>query len=118
MPISYRPKAPLNVAMKILTPVYEYKRAVSQKTWSAPEDSPQFFGSLRTFGGSETIRNDMYTLVDTALIDTWYRPDIKADCRIYVCETGQEFDVISDPEDIDMRHQYLQFKVRKVGGHA
>jgi len=104
--------------MKVLTPIYDYKRGVATKEFSKPEDSPQFFGSLRTFGGTETIRNDLYTLVDTAVIDTWYRPDIKADCRIYVCETGEEFDIISDPEDIDMRHQYLKFKVRKVGGHA
>jgi head-tail adaptor len=54
----------------------------------------------------------------TATIDTWYRPDIKADCRILLCDTEQMYDIISEPEDIDMRHQFLQFKVRKVGGKA
>ena len=38
--------------------------------------------------------------------------------RIYICETGQAYDVLGDPEDIEMRHQYLQIKVRKVGGKA
>ena len=114
----YRPKAPFNVPMKIISSTYEYISGVAKKGWSDPDDSPLFYGSFRTFGGTETIRNDLYTLVDTAVIETWYRPDINADCRIYVIETGEEFDIISDPEDIDMRHQFLNFKVRKVGGHA
>lgn len=118
MALNYRPKTPFVVAMKLLTPTYDYVAGVAKKGWSDPDDSPKFYGALRTFGGTETIRNDLYTLVDTAVIDTWYRPDIKADCRIYICETEQEYDIISDPEDIDMRHQFLQFKVRKVGGHA
>ena len=89
-----------------------------KKSYSAPEDSALFFGSFRTFGGAENVENGVYTLIDTGTIDTWYRPDIKADCRIYICETEQVYEIISDPEDIDMRHQYLQFKVRKVGGKA
>lgn len=118
MAINYRPKTPFVVAMKLLAPTYETVAGVAKKTFPDPKNCPGFKGALRTFGGTETIRNDVYTLVDTAVIDTWYRPDIKADCRIYICETGQEYDIISDPEDIDMRHQFLQFKVRKVGGHA
>ena len=89
-----------------------------QKTNTAPEDSQLFFGSFRTFGGTENVEDGIYTNIDTATIDTWYRPDIKADCQIYVCDNEQIYDIISDPEDIDMRHQYMQFKVRKVGGKA
>lgn len=104
--------------MKILVPTSERVQGVLKKSYSAPEDSALFFGSFRTFGGAENVENGVYTLIDTGTIDTWYRPDIKADCRIYICETEQVYEIISDPEDIDMRHQYLQFKVRKVGGKA
>ena len=62
------------------------------------------------------MKNDVITAIDTAVIDTWYRPDIKANCAVYICETGDIFEIIGRPEDIDFRHQYLKFKVQKVGG--
>lgn len=115
---NYKPSAPFNVAMKLLVPETTNSYGAGQKTFSAPETSEQFFGSFRTFGGTENLSDGMYTVFNTAVIDTWYRPNIKADCKIYLCETGQIYDIISEPEDIDFRHQYMQFKVKKVGGKA
>lgn len=74
------------------------------------------FGSFKTYGGTENMSNDMYTVFDTAVIDTWWNPEIKSDCQIYICETEEVWDVISNPENIDMRHQFMQFKVQKIGG--
>lgn len=114
----FKPKVPFSVTMKLLIPTSINDHGVTKKTFPKPEGAPVFFGSFRTFGGSEQTQNDVYTLVNTATVDTWFRPDIKADCRIYICDTAQVYEVISDPEDIELRHQYLQFKVRKVGGKA
>lgn len=113
---TFKPKVPFSVAMKILVPTQQIIQGVTKKVFSDPETSELFYGSFRTFGGVENIQDNVYTLINTATIDTWYRPDIKADCRIYICETGQIYEVNGDPEDIEMRHQYLQIKVRKVGG--
>lgn len=115
---NYRPSAPFNVAMKLLVPVTTTAYGAGKKTFSAPEDSELFYGSFRTFGGTENLKDNVYTIINTAVIDTWYRPDIKADCQVYICDTGQIYDIISDPEDINFRHQYLKFKVQKVGGKA
>lgn len=115
---SFKPKAPFNVAMKIIVPTSERVQGVLKKGFSKPDDSELFFGSFRTFGGTENTQDGVYTLINTATVDTWYRPDIKADCRIYICETGQTYEIMGDPEDIDMRHQYLQLRLRKVGGKA
>lgn len=114
----FKPSAPFNVPMKLLVPTSERIDGAVKKVFSDPEDSELFFGSFRTFGGIENVQDGVYTLINTGTIDTWYRPDIKADCRIYLCETGEEYYVTGDPEDIEMRHQYLQIKVRKVGGKA
>lgn len=114
----YRPSAPFNVAMKLLVPVTTSSYGAGKKVFSAPEDSELFYGSFRTFGGTENFKDNVYTIIDTAVIDTWYRPDIKANCQIYICDTEQIYDIISDPEDINFRHQYLKFKVQKVGGKA
>lgn len=116
--MAYKPSVPFNVAMKLLVPVTSQSYGAGKKTFSAPEDSELFFGSFRTFGGTESIKDDVYTVINTGVINTWYRPDIKADCQIYICDTGQVYDIVSDPEDIDFRHQYLQFKVQKIGGRS
>lgn len=115
---SYKPSAPFTVPMKLLVPVTTVAYGAVKKTFSKPEDSELFFGSFRTFGGTENIQDGVYTIVNTAVIDTWFRPDIKANCEIYLCETGDIYDIVSDPEDIGFRHQYLQFKVQKAGGKA
>lgn len=115
---NYKPSAPFTVPMKILVPTETLVTGTTKKVFSDPESSELIYGSFRTFGGTENIENGVYTLINTAVIDTWYRPDIKANCRIYICETEQQYEIISDPEDIDMRHQYLQFKVRKIGGKS
>lgn len=115
---AFKPSAPFNVAMKLLVPITTQSYGAGKKSYSAPEDSELFYGSFRTFGGTENLRDDVYTIINTGVVDTWYRPDIKADCQIFICENEQIYDIVSDPEDIDFRHQYMQFKVRKVGGKA
>lgn len=118
---NFKPSAPFSVPMKLLIPVEQSVTGTTKKVFPFPSEVPDdllIFGSFRTFGGTENIENGVYTLINTAVINTWYRPDIKANCRIYICETGQQYEIISDPEDIDMRHQYLQFKVRKIGGKS
>lgn len=115
---SYKSSAPFSVAMRILTPTDKMVKGTLKKTYSDPEDSPLFYGSFRTFGGTETNSNGIYTIADTAYIETWYRPDIKSDCRIYVEATQDIYDVIGNPENINMRNQYLKFKIEKTGGDA
>lgn len=62
--------------------------------------------------------NGLYSVEDTAIIETWYRPDIKADCRIVLLESGDVYEVLGKPEDIELRHQFLKFKVHAVEGDA
>lgn len=109
--------APFEAAMKLLIPTEKKDKGVVQKTFPDPKDiTDVFFGSFRTYGGSENTSNDVITVFDTGEVQTWYNPSITSDCRIYLCDTGEVFDVISRPENINMRHQYMTFKVQKVGG--
>lgn len=80
-----------------------------------------FFGSFKTYGGTENkekIINGIYVIEDTANIETWYRPDITSNCRIARANDGAVFEIINEPEDINQRHQFLKFKVRRVKGGA
>lgn len=115
----FKPNAPFDVAMKLLIPTSTVVKGVTKKVFPIPDEVEEvMFGSFRTFGGTENFSNNVYTIFNTATIETWFNPDIKADCRIYICETGEVYEIISEPENIDMRHQFIQFKVEKVGGKA
>lgn len=116
---SFKPNVPFDVAMKILVPEVKMVKGVKKKIFPDPKKLDSkflFFGSFRTFGGTENFSNDVYTVYDTAIIDTWFRPDITTECQIYICTTGQVYEVLTPPENINMRNQFMQFKVQKVGG--
>lgn len=113
----YKPFTPFDVAMKLLVPTTTVVKGVTKKVYPTPESvNDVFFGNFKTYGGTENFSNDVYTIFNTARIDTWYNPTIKADCQVYICETGETYQIINEPENIGMRHQYMQFKVEKVGG--
>lgn len=116
--MSYKPKMPFNVAMRLLIPEFVVIKGVRKKVYPEPEDGIPFFGSFRTFGGTESFSNGIYTVFDTAVIDTWYRSDFSADCEVYVCQNGKKYELASSPEDIDMKHQYMMLKVKAIGGSA
>ena len=113
---NYKAVMPFNVAMRLLVPTIDTVKGVKKPTYPEPEKGELFFGSFRTFGGTESTENNIYTVLDTATIDTWYRPDIKADCRVYVCDTGATYEIKGTPENIEMRNQYLQIRLQRLGG--
>ena len=115
----FRVSSPFDCAMKLLIPTESKVKGVVKKVFPSPSEVEDvFFGSFRTYGGTENFSNEVYTVFDTAVIETWFNPNITTECQIYICETGEIYNVIAKPENIDMRHQYLRFKVEKVGGKA
>lgn len=113
---TYKPSFPFSTAIELLIPTYTTKKGVRVKEF--PEQGIRLNCSFKTYGGTETTVNDVYSLEDTAQVETWYRPDIKADCRIKVISSGQTYDIMNTPENIDMRSQFCKFKVRAVQGGA
>ena len=114
---AYRPSSPFNVAMKLLTPTETMVKGSRKNVYPDPSKVDSiFFGSFRTFGGTENFSNDVYTVESTGTIDTWFDPAITADCRIYICETGETWEVLGRPENITMQNQYMQVKFKQVGG--
>ncbi len=111
----FKPAMPFNVSMMLLIPTAERIKGVTKTTY--PDAGPVFDCSFRTFGGTETEKDGVYITRDTAIINTWYRPDIKAGCRVAMtADPAEVYEIIGTPEDIDRRHQWLQFKVIRYGG--
>ena len=118
---TYKPDLSNQIPLILLVPTYTSVQGVTKKTYPTIEDALNnqglFFGSFKTYGGTERDVNGVYSIEDTANIETWFRPDIKSDCRVAL-ETGEIYDIINEPEDVNKRHQYLKFKVRRVKGGA
>jgi hypothetical protein len=114
----YKPATPFNTPLALLIPSYTDAFGVNQKTYPSIEQGELFFGSFRTFGGTERDVNGLYSIENTATIETWFRPDITSNCRIANLLTGEIYDILGEPENIEMRNQYLKFKVQQVKGGA
>ena len=110
--MSYRPSEPYCTPVELFNPTYETVKGVTKKVY--PETGEIIFCSFKTYGGTETTINDQVTVVDTANVETWYRPDITSASQIRL--NGKKYEVMGEPEDIEQRHQILKFKVRGVKG--
>nr|DAY61726.1 MAG TPA: PORTAL PROTEIN, 15 PROTEIN, HEAD PROTEIN, TAILED BACTERIOPHAGE, SIPHOVIRIDAE.6A [Caudoviricetes sp.] len=116
------------IPLILLIPTYKNVSGVNKPIYPSIEEALNvkdkkgnsinlFFGSFKTYGGTERDINGVYSIEDTANIETMYRPDIKANCRV-AREDGATYDIISEPEDINQRHQFLKFKVKRIKGGA
>lgn len=115
----FKPQTPFNVPLLLLNPVMTTKNyGVAKKVYPEANSGLLFFGSFRTFGGTERDVNGVFSVLNTAVIETWFRPDIKSHSRVYVPSTGGMYEVIGTPENINMQNQYLKFKVSEVKGGA
>lgn len=116
----YKPKEMehLTTALKLLIPTYEEFEGRRIPVYPAAPyaDDPLIFANFKTKGGTETEVNGVYSILDTAQVVTWYRPDIKSDCRIVRLSDMAVFDIKNEPENVEERGQYLIMKVERVKG--
>ena len=114
----YRPSeaAQMTTPVRLQTPTSEKSLGVSKKTWA--DVSGILRVNWKSYGGTETTSNGVLSVEDTAQIVCWYRPDIRSDCRLVRLTDGAVYEVIGEPENIEMRNQFLKFKVRRVAGGA
>lgn len=110
---NYRPQLDNTIPLFLLTPTYENISGVLKKTF--PSTGELIFGNFKTYGGTERDVNGVYSIEDTAHIEMFYDPRVKSDCRIKL-ETGEVYDIIGEPEDVNRRHQFLKLKVKRVKG--
>lgn len=113
----YTPNLDNLIPLFLLIPTYSTDYGTTKKTYPSVSDGLMFYGSFKTYGGTEREVNGVYSIEDTATIEAWYRPDIKGDCRVAL-PNGAIYEIIGEPENINMRNQFLKFKVKRVKGGA
>jgi hypothetical protein len=117
----FKPSLPYSCPIELLIPTYTTSKGVTYKTWG---EGIRLNCSFKSYGGTESVKtlegksDGVLVVFDTALVETWYRPDIKAECAIRLCETGEVYEIMGHPEDIDKRHQFVRFKVRAIQGNG
>lgn len=111
----FRTNKTYTTPMMLFVPTYEKEKGVAIKKY--PDRGQVVFCSFKTYGGTETTVNGVYSIEDTATIETWYRPDINSGCRL-TSVGGAIYEIINEPENVEMRNQTLIFKVRRVKGGA
>lgn len=112
---NYRPSGPFNVPVSLYIPTSVTSKGSTKKVY--PEKGELIFCSFRTFGGTEKVVDGVLSVEDTAVIETWYRPDIKADCQLETAD-AMRYEIIGTPENINQMNQFLKFKIRAIRGGA
>lgn len=115
----YRPISNFYTPLMLLIPSYTKVEGVSYKEY--PNEGPVFFGSFKSYGGtnlkgSQDTNGDILTVIDTANIECFYREDITSECRIKNLINGGLYDIINEPEDVEQRRVLLKFKVQRFKG--
>jgi hypothetical protein len=112
----FKPSFPYSTAAELLIPSYSTVKGTEVKSF--PVSGIRIDCSFKTYGGMEAIVNDLYSVIDTATVETWFRPDIKPGCRIRILQTGDVYEIVGKPENINLRNQFCKFRVRAVEGGA
>lgn len=109
----FKPDLPYDTPVVLLN-ITEVKDVKGVDVPVYPESGELVFCKFKTYGGTETNVNGVLTVIDTANVETWYRPDIVSSSRI---KLGTKlYEVMGEPENIEQRNQILKFKVRGVKG--
>lgn len=120
MRMAYRPSEIENMRTPMKLRVvdrYEKVNGVSKPIYKDATD-PIFHCNFKTYGGTETTVNGRYVLLDTAIITTWYRPDITSNCQVIRLSDNAVFEIKNEPENIEQSNQYLKFKIERIKGKA
>ena len=112
----FKPSLPYSVPAEILQPEYTTIKGVKKKTY--PDSGQRINVSFKTYGGTESESNGTYTVLDTANVETWYRPGITSECAIKLLDDGSIYEIIGRPEDVNRRHQWSRFRVQATKGGA
>lgn len=114
----YRPVKPFDTPL-LLYPVTGTETIMGVVVNTYATEGILFFGSFATYGGSERQVNGMYSVEDTATVETWYRPEFNAAGRVALANNPAKlYQIVGEPEDIEQRHQFSKMRLTRVQGGA
>ena len=120
----FRPNeaAQMTTPLRLQQPQNVSLYGVNKKTWE--NINGVIMANFKTYGGTEKNDNGVISVEDTAQVVCWYRPDIRGNCRVVLLDGNEDttnptaYEILGEPENIEMRNMFLKFKVRRIKGGA
>lgn len=114
----YKPKKPFDTPM-LLYPATGTDKVLGVTVKTYAETGILFYGSFSTYGGTERAVNGVYSVEDTAVVETWYRPEFAASGRVAMADNqARLYEIKGEPEDIEEQHLFVQLRLSRVKGGA
>lgn len=104
----------MTTACELFIPTLSKVNGIERRKY--PATGFRFFANVKSYGGTERESNDILVVEDTVVVTTWFRPDLHSACRVKILSSGAIYEVINEPENWEMRSQFLVFKCRRVKG--
>lgn len=111
----FKPPEQMTTPMRLQKRITKTVKGAEVAEYKDAEDAV-IMCNFKSKGGTEAVHNGQYLIVDTATVQTWYRPDIKKGDRLIMEQDGSKWDIKGNPENVEMRNQLLILKVQNVGG--
>ena len=111
----FRPSAAnqTRTAVKLLIPTASSYHGVNKLTY--PDTGDVIFVNWKSFGGTDSVVNGVYSVLDTAQVTMRYRPDVKSGCR-FLRSDGAVYEIRGEPENVDLGGMWLTCRVERVKG--
>ena len=82
------------------------------------DNGKPFAANFSTYGSTERESNGVVVVEENTTITTWYNPAIVAGCRIKRLTDNAVFEVVGEPENVEMRNMFSLIRVKRVRGGA
>lgn len=112
---SYTMQERYSTPCRVLIPSVEKINGVVTKTY---KEGKVFFASVKAYGGTESVLNNVFVIQDTLTIETFYREDVKGDCKLQLMDDFSIWEILNTPEQIDREKKTITFKVRRINTKA
>jgi len=112
-----RAKEAFTTGARLLIPTSTKVKGAPEKSYPPYANGIKINCEFKSYGGSELESNGTLAVIDTAKVTTWYDPRITSECQLALSET-RIYDILGEPEDINERHQFMTFKVKRVKGNV
>lgn len=114
----FRPQkaAQMTTPCMLQTPETGIFEGVPVKTYT--DSGKPFTANFSSYGSTERESDGVLVVEENITVTTWFCPDLAAGCRIKRLTDGAVFEIIGQPENVEMRNMFSVCKVRLVRGGA
>lgn len=112
----FRPPEQMATPMRLQKRIVKTVHGAEMAEYKDADQEPVIMCNFKSKGGTEAIHNGQYIILDTATVQTWYRPDIKKGDRLILEQDGSAWDIKGNPENVEMRNRLLIIKLQNAGG--